>query len=222
MMNQAEQKELIQLLKDSLEQYKETNQYFKKQNEEQQKQIQQLTQVIANLNETVEYLKNKIFGSSSQKQKSNDVIPGQQSLFNEVEAHVDPSAEEPTVENVLEGTHKKPRKKKMTRKELLDKLPVVEVVCQLAPEDKLCSYCNTEMTVLGKKLVREELRITPAKVERIRYIQETLMCPQCKEDDEPVLKTATAPSPLLKHSLASPSTVAHVMYQKYVNALPLY
>lgn len=26
----------------------------------------------------------------------------------------------------------------------------------------------------------------------------------------------------MKHSLASASTVAHVMYQKYVNALPLY
>ena len=27
---------------------------------------------------------------------------------------------------------------------------------------------------------------------------------------------------LLKHSLASPSTVAYVMYQKYVNSIPLY
>ena len=27
---------------------------------------------------------------------------------------------------------------------------------------------------------------------------------------------------LLKHSLASPSTVAYVMYQKYVNSVPLY
>lgn len=30
------------------------------------------------------------------------------------------------------------------------------------------------------------------------------------------------PYPVVQHSMASPSTVAHVMYQKFVNALPLY
>ena len=37
-----------------------------------------------------------------------------------------------------------------------------------------------------------------------------------------VIVGAETPSPLLKHSLASPSTVAYVMYQKYVNSIPLY
>lgn len=214
-MGSTDQRELIQLLKD-------TNDYLKKQNEQQQKQIQDLTQTIANLNETVEYLKNKIFGASSEKSKNVEVTPNQLNLFNEVEACVDPSAYEPTVETVLETTNKKPRKNKSTREELYANLPVVEVLCQLAKEDQLCSYCNTEMTVLGKKFIREELRITPAKVERIRYIQETMICPQCKEDDEPVIVASKTPSPLIKHSLASPSTVAHVMYQKFVNAMPLY
>lgn len=30
------------------------------------------------------------------------------------------------------------------------------------------------------------------------------------------------PYPVIQHSMASPSTVAHIMYQKFVNALPLY
>lgn len=30
------------------------------------------------------------------------------------------------------------------------------------------------------------------------------------------------PYPVVQHSMASPSTVAHIMYQKFVNALPLY
>ena len=215
-MDQADQKELIQLLK-------ENNTYLKQQNEIQQKQIQDLTQTIANLNETVEYLKNKIFGASSEKLKVVDeVSPDQLSLFNEVEACVDPSVEEPTVETVLGGANKKKRQKKRTREDLLRNLPIVEVLVQLADEDKLCSFCNTEMKVLGKKFVREELRITPAIVERIHYIQETMICPQCKADDEPVIKAAQVPRPLMKHSLASPSTVAHVMYQKYVNSMPLY
>jgi len=214
-MGSAEQRELIQLLK-------ETNDYLKKQNEQQQKQIQDLTQTIANLNETVEYLKNKLFGASSEKSKVAEVAPGQLSLFNEVEAFMDPSAEEPTLETIFVTSAKKPRKNKATREELYGNLPVVEILCQLAKEDQSCSYCNTEMTVLGKKFIREELRIIPAKVERIHYMQETMICPTCKEDDEPVIVTAKTPSPLMKHSLASPSTVAYVMYQKYVNSMPLY
>ncbi|MGL4799411.1 MAG: IS66 family transposase, partial [Cellulosilyticaceae bacterium] len=215
MMDSTDQKELIQLLK-------ETNEFLRKQNEDQQKQIQELTQTIVNLNETVNYMKKKLFGASSEKSKKIEVVQGQQNFFNEIEAHVDPSVTEPAIETILVANTKKSRKKKATREELLDQLPIIEVLCQLAPEDKFCSYCNTEMTVLGKKFVREELRITPAKVERIHYIQQTMICPQCKDDDVPVILTAKAPEPLIKHSLASPSTVAHVMYQKFVNAMPLY
>lgn len=78
------------------------------------------------------------------------------------------------------------------------------------------------MEVIGKKVVREELRIIPANVERIQYVQEVLVCPECKKDGASVIVEAETPGPLLKHSLASPSTVAYVMYQKYVNSIPLY
>ena len=78
------------------------------------------------------------------------------------------------------------------------------------------------MEVIGKKVVRGELRIIPAKVERIQYVQEVLGCPECKKDGASVIVGAETPSPLLKHSLASPSTVAYVMYQKYGNSIPLY
>ena len=215
MMDSTDQKELIGLLK-------QTNTFLRKQNEDQQKQIQELTQTIVNLNETIHYMKKKLFGASSEKSKKIEGIEGQQNFFNEIEAYVDPSVTEPTIETLLVANTKKPRKKKATREELLNQLPIIEVLCQLAPEDRFCAYCTTELTLLGKKFVREELRITPAKVERIHYIQQTMICPQCKEDDVPVILTAKTPEPLIKHSLASPSTVAHVMYHKFVNAMPLY
>ena len=89
-------------------------------------------------------------------------------------------------------------------------------------EERNCPYCNALMEVIGKKVVREELRIIPAKVERLQYVQEVLGCPECKKDGACVIVGAETPSPLLKHSLASASTVAYVMYQKYVNNVPLY
>ena len=218
-MNQAEQQaELIRLLKD-------TNEFLKSQNDDQKNQIQQLTQTIANLQETIGQLNRKLFGISSEASKPKSqasVIPEQLNLFNEAEATADPTVEEPSIETVVEGYVRNGKKQKSTREELLKDLPVVEVLCSVPDEDRTCEYCGTDMIQLGKKLVREELRITPAKVERIHYIQEVLICPQCKDDDVPTIVEASTPSPLMKHSLASPSTVAYVMYQKYANALPLY
>ena len=47
-------------------------------------------------------------------------------------------------------------------------------------------------------------------------------CPKCKHTDRPYIQKANAPTSLMNHSLASPSSVANVMYQKYVNSIPLY
>ena len=78
------------------------------------------------------------------------------------------------------------------------------------------------MEHLGYKFVREELRITPAKVVRVHYMQETLMCPVCRQEDETTIVEAKTPTPLLAHSPASPDMVAMVMYQKSFLHLPFY
>jgi transposase len=43
-----------------------------------------------------------------------------------------------------------------------------------------------------------------------------------KKQEKPPLSKHPLPAPVIKKSLASPSSVAHVMYQKYVNGMPLY
>lgn len=224
-MPQSEMEALIQLQKETIESLRQlvdsqrlTIEQMTKSHET---QTAQLNQTIANLNETVEYLKKKLFASSSEKTKK-DAFPGQLDLFNEAEAAADPSVPEPTLEEAVGGYKRKARKQKATREEILAGLPVVEVPCTVPDEDRNCPYCNTPMEVIGKKVVREELRIIPAKVERIQYVQEVLGCPECKKDGASVIVGAETPSPLLKHSLASASTVAYVMYQKYVNSIPLY
>ncbi len=224
-MSQSEMEALIQLQKETIESLRQlvdsqrlTIEQLTKNHEE---QTAQLNQTIANLNETVEYLKKKLFASSSEKAKK-DGFPGQMDLFNEAEAVADPSVPEPTLEEVVGGYKRQARKTKATREEILAGLPVIEVPCTVPDEDRNCPYCNTPMEIIGKKVVREELRIIPAKVERIQYVQEVLGCPECKKDGASVIVGAETPSPLLKHSLASPSTVAYVMYQKYVNSIPLY
>ena len=224
-MPQSEMEALIQLQKETIESLRQlvdsqrlTIEQMAKSNEE---QTAQLNQTIANLNETVGYLKKKLFASSSEKAEK-DAFPGQLDLFNEAEAAADPSVPEPALEEAVGGYNRKAKKRKATREEILAGLPVTEIPCTVPEEDRNCPYCNTPMVVIGKKVVREELQIIPAKVERIQYVQEVLGCPECKKDGAAVIVGAETPSPLLKHSLASPSTVAYVMYQKYANSIPLY
>lgn len=225
LMPQSEMEALMQLQKETIESLRQlvdsqrlTIEQMTKSHEE---QTAQLNQTIANLNETIEYLKKKLFASSSEKTKKEG-FPGQMDLFNEAEATADSSVQEPTLEEAVGGYKRKAKKQKATREEILAGLPVIEVPCTVPDEDRNCPYCNAPMEVIGKKTVREELRIIPAKVERIQYVQEVLGCPECKKDGASVIVGAETPGPLLKHSLASASTVAYVMYQKYVNSIPLY
>ena len=224
-MPQSEMEALLQLQKETIESLRQlvesqrlTIEQMAKSHEE---QTAQLNQTIANLNETVEYLKKKLFASSSEKTKK-DTFPGQMDLFNEAEAAADPSVPEPTLEEAVGGYNRKAKKPKATGEEIRAGLPLIEVPFTVAEEDINVPYCNTPVEFIGKKVFREERRIIPAKVERIQYVQEVLGCPECKKDGASVIVGAETPSPLLKHSLASPSTVAYVMYQKYVNSVPLY
>ena len=105
---------------------------------------------------------------------------------------------------------------------MYEKLPIRDVKLPIPDDERSCPYCNSPMDTLGYKFVREEIRITPAKVERIHYMQELLICPECKKDGDGTLVQAQAPASLLKHSPVSASMAAYIMYQRTFNSLPYY
>ena len=70
--------------------------------------------------------------------------------------------------------------------------------------------------------MRTEVEYIPASLKVIDYYRETLECRKCKNTSNPYMDKAPIPEPVISHSYASPSSIAHVMYQKYVNAVPLY
>ena len=78
------------------------------------------------------------------------------------------------------------------------------------------------MRVTGKKYIREEVELIPAKLVVKKYYSLTYSCKKCERKNMPVFLHGLVPAPVLPHSLASASTVAWVIYQKYVNAVPLY
>lgn len=177
-------------------------------------------QIIANLQAQLEYFKQKLFGSSSERMTN---LPGQLSLFEtgEDDGEKLPEIIEPEIIDV--SSHKRERKPKMTYDEQFANLPSRQVLVDtLSDEKKQCPVCGTMMVSIGQEIIRTEVHFTPAKLERVNYIAVTYGCPVCKETEEPQFIKDEGTPALIAGSYVSSSLAAHVMYGKYVDALPLY
>ena len=179
--------------------------------------IKDLQSQVNNLTEMVMLLRKEKFGPSSEKTPKQ--VDGQLSLFNEVEVEADASVPEPISKEVKGYVRKNPKTK---REEIIKDLPVREILCETAKDEQYCDHCNSTLRPIGKEVVREELEYIPAKLQIVRYVRMSYECPRCKHTEHPFIKKALTPTSLMNHSLASPSSVANVMYQKYVNSVPLY
>ena len=198
----AEVAELIRPLADSIV-------LLQKENAELKRKLEHMNEVFANAQRTR-------FGQSSEK--NSYVLHDQTSFFNEAEKEQAPKAEEPTPDTILIPQHE--RKKKRSQAEMLNGLPE-EVLLEL-PEDQLvCGKCGGKMKPIGKKFLRHEMQIVPKQIKLLAYYAVTYACDSCEKDTGFAhIVTEKPPVPLMKHSLASPSTVAYIMTQKYVDGLP--
>ncbi|OPX86970.1 MAG: Transposase IS66 family protein [Pelotomaculum sp. PtaB.Bin104] len=169
------------------------------------------------LHDTVEYLTRKLFGRRSEK--ASVLSLGQMSLFDEAETEADPKAVEPDLKQVQGYRRKKFNGQRM---ELLKDIPHDKRLCTLVEEDRFCEKCNTALISVGEEFIRTEIEFIPAKVRAIDYYRETFECRTCRKNGEPYMEKSPMPYPVVQHSMASPSTVAWVMHQKFVNAIPLY
>ncbi len=158
----------------------------------------------------------RLYGRSSEK----TVYQGQMSLFNEAEAlsDVKPEIPEPTIEEI---TYK--RKKKVGhREEMLKNLPVETITYELPEEQQICDQCSGQMHVMSKE-IRQEIKVIAPQVKVIEHVRLVYGCRNCEENDIVVpVVTAPMPKPVISGSIASASSIAHVMVQKYVFGMPLY
>ena len=165
--------------------------------------------------EQLQLSRQKKFGSSSEKSEHSS---DQLSFFNEAESAVAeaPLTAEPTEESVVA----KPQKKNK-RGSSFGNLTVETMEYKLDTINEICGVCQSPLHVM-KKEVRKELRFTPAKFRLVEHITYVYACRNCeKEGLEGNIVTATTPKALFSKSFASASVVSHVIYQKYVNAMPL-
>jgi len=201
---------------------------------------------IADLENMLHNMQRMLFGKKSEKMVPQ--VPAnageQMSMFNEAEQDADPEVPDPlAVEEVEVAAHKR---KKTSRKEKFGKFPVLTQDYLLDSPARNCDECGQPMDLIGKELVKEEYEFVPAHIEKHEFYRGVYMCKccehgtpaclecafaseemcaKCKNRPRTILKKAQLPLeyryPFLKHSYASPSTVAQVIYAKYVQAIPL-
>ena len=98
-------------------------------------------------------------------------------------------------------------------------------------EDKTCDLCGSEMKPVGKEFVHDELVYVPAKLFVRKHYVEVVKCVNCGTDEsrdaeqpddieKEHFRKATAPSLLIPRSFCSPELLAHIIYEKYCNAMP--
>ena len=139
-------------------------------------QMEQFNQTIANLTENINELKRKIFGIKVRNHRI-PCIDGQLSLFDQL--RIDRPIQE--LETINVTAHEK-KKSRATHDELTKNVPTRTI--ELEGDARNCSYCNTPMEDIVSKVVREEIHITPAKVERVQYVKHSYACSPCREDGE--------------------------------------
>lgn len=126
-------------------------------------------------------------------------------------------------------THK--RKKHSTHRDSFENLETEEIIHQA--KDNVCPECGSEMEVIGKEFVRDELVYVPARMFVRKHYVEKTRCVSCgidescddeREDDIPkqVFGKADASAAFIAGSFCSPELLSYILYSKYVQAVPLY
>ena len=173
---------------------------------------EQLKVQVLTLTEQLNLALARRYAASSEK-----LSPDQISLFDEAELDcevldtvVDTSSDD---EEITVAAH---QRKKRGRKPLPDHLPRVDVVHELAEDERRCEHDGRLLAEIGE-VISEQLDIIPAKIQVTRHIRKKYAC-----DCGQCIKTAPLPAQPIPKSMASPGLLAHITVSKYQDALPLY
>jgi transposase len=180
--------------------------------------IQKQNIQIDNLIQALLHARKKIFGASSEKTQTD----GQISLFDSVQELAKEVWKEQ--KKITVKSYEKTPRKSGVREEMLSGLPKEIEEYIINPEDG-CPKCGSPLKVIGKQLIRTEVEFLPAKLKVKQIIRQVAKCESCGKkgsgNPSPVFVKAAIPTPVLPHSISTPSMVAQVMYQKFVMGLPL-
>ena len=212
--NENQYEKLIRLLEEQLA-------HSNQQNQELSKKLDQSLKQNEALAEQLRHLTKILYGSKTEKSKYN-APEGQGSLFDDDPSFNDPEhTGEQSQQTISYTVVRKIQKKK--RNDSLHNGIEVEAVHH-HPENTVCDCCQEQMIEIGGTLVREEAEFIPARMKKVQHIEHAYECKNCKGDlsQKAQIKRGKAPQPPIQRSMASPSVLAKVIYDKFSQYLPLY
>ena len=189
------------------------------------KKVTTLEEQLALLQEQYDWLKKQVFGRKTE-QTSVIMDDGTQlTLFpDEKEQAVSSPGKVVTVPEYQ-------RKAKRTHKEWMSNLPIKEE--RHEEEHPVCEKCGSEMLEIGEEKVYDELVFVPGEFFVRRHIVKKYKCTKCGQNPENdaqnpdeiercTIRCADYPKPMIPHSFCSPELAAHITYEKFAKAVPLY
>lgn len=163
----------------------------------------------------------KIMNARAYGAKSERILPHQISLFNDMEAVNGTIIAEPSAEEALPKVRKKKTSIDYSKFDTI-------VVEHIIPEsERICDACDAVMEEMGVE-VKRIIKLIPARLVVEEHRRHVYVCTPCSKKNAedgitsvPIMK-ASMPNFPLEKSCASPSLLAHIIYQKYGLALPVY
>jgi transposase len=176
--------------------------------------LEKSNEQIHYLEERIRLLQNELFGRKSEKRYPEDIR--QLPIF-EQDHHDQRTSDND--DTIVVPAHKR---SKRGRKPLPENLPRVEIIHDLAEEEKVCA-CGARLSRIGQDTC-EKLDYVPAKVRVLRHVRFKYACKSCEgvEDDGPTVKIAPVPVQLIPKSNVTDGLLAHIVVSKFADGLPLY
>lgn len=205
---------LIRLLEEQLAHSNQQNQELSKKLDQSLKQNEALTQQLRHLTKL-------LYGSKTEKSRYN-TPEGQASLFDDDPSFSESEHTEEQSQQTISYTVVRTIQKKKRNDSLRDDIEVEAF--HYHPENTQCECCQGQMIEIGSTIVREEAEFIPARMKKVQHIEHAYECKNCKGDafQKAQIKRGKAPQPPIQRSIASPSVLAKVIYDKFVQYLPLY
>ena len=165
-------------------------------------QKQQLLAQLSSMQEKLDLFLHQMYGKRSERKKNKQDV--EHSKENEKIVQIKSKHNNCNINNV-------------GRKKLPENLPRVKIKHELKNEELLCMLCGTKKHCIGK-VITEQLDCIPAKFfvnQHVRY-KYACKCGDCG------VAIAKMPSQPIEKGLPGPGLLAHVIDNKYQDALPLY
>jgi transposase len=184
--------------------------------------IEELESRTEQLQEELRLALYKRFSRSSEQEAAQS-----QQLFEEAESEAAESQTSSTAASEQEDAETVDvpayRRRKRGRKPIGENVPRVEVHHDIDEAEKRCG-CGAEMSHIDDE-ISERLETIPEQIYAVRHIRPKYACRHCEgagDEERPAVRIAEAPASIIPGSIVTPSLLAFIVVNKFVDHLPLY